>query len=282
MGERAVSELEVGIVGVGLLIAGLVKGLTGIGYSTCALPFLVAAIGLERSLAVVIMPAIACNLALVVSSGSFVGALRRFWRFYVSIIPGTVLGVGLLVIADPRVAVGILGFVTIIYSGLVLGRLDMSLSPVLERRLAVPLGLANGVLTGFTGSQIMPLMPYIMALRLSADEQVQAVNVAVILASTVLALALMTTGRMSWEALSWSAFACAPAILGVHLGGWVRAWLPWQLFRLVTLVMLAILGFALLLQASRLPAGSRCDPNGSVPVSAIGEDCPGAVHRRAE
>jgi hypothetical protein len=35
---------ELAVVATGLLLAGVVKELTGIGYSTCALPFLVAGV----------------------------------------------------------------------------------------------------------------------------------------------------------------------------------------------------------------------------------------------
>jgi hypothetical protein len=34
------------MIGLGLFVAGLLKGATGLGYSSCALPFLVAAVDL--------------------------------------------------------------------------------------------------------------------------------------------------------------------------------------------------------------------------------------------
>ena len=49
-------------------------------------------------------------------------------------------------------------------------------------------GLLNGALTGFTGSQVMPLMPYMLALNLEPALFVQAVNIAVVVASAFLGI----------------------------------------------------------------------------------------------
>ena len=40
----------------GLFFAGIIKGATGIGYSSCALPFLVASLGLKEAIVLVVAP----------------------------------------------------------------------------------------------------------------------------------------------------------------------------------------------------------------------------------
>ena len=60
-----------------------------------------------------------------------------------------------------------------------------------SRALRVPVGLVNGIFTGLTGSQMMPLLPYMLALRLDTNRFVQANNIAVTLASAFLATALL-------------------------------------------------------------------------------------------
>jgi len=44
------------VAAIGLLVAGLIKGTTGLGYSTCALPFLVSAVGLRSAIVIVPIP----------------------------------------------------------------------------------------------------------------------------------------------------------------------------------------------------------------------------------
>lgn len=245
----ALGSVEFAIAGLGLFSAGVAKGVTGIGYSTCALPFLVMAVGLPRAMAIIIIPAIVSNFSLMWSAGGMGQAVRRFWRFYVAIIPGIATGAVVLKIIDAQVAIQLLGAVTLSYVVIATVRPDFSLAPAVERLLAVPAGFANGVLTGLTGSQIIPLMPYMMALKLSAAEQVQAVNLAVVLASLALGGALLATGHISWGVLGFSALGTVPAILGVHAGNLVRNRLSTQRFRQATLAMLTALGMGLTMQS---------------------------------
>ncbi|MGO8954879.1 MAG: hypothetical protein ACLP1W_06855, partial [Rhodomicrobium sp.] len=66
----------------GLFFAGVIKGATGIGYSSCALPFLVAALGLKAAIVLLVVPAMASNAAVLFTTGSLERALKRFWPLY--------------------------------------------------------------------------------------------------------------------------------------------------------------------------------------------------------
>ena len=104
------------LVGAGLLLSGVVKGATGLGYASCALPFLVYAVGLKDAISIVLIPAMATNLAVALGNGYLVETCRRFAPLYVAMLPGIVIGVGFLLWADPKVAVGILGTCIIAYA----------------------------------------------------------------------------------------------------------------------------------------------------------------------
>jgi uncharacterized protein len=248
---------ELILVGFGLSIAGLIKGITGIGFSTCALPFLVAGVGLEAAMALVTLPAIVSNLAVIVGGKDIGAVVRRFWPFYVSIVPGIFAGLAALALVGLRQAVQLLALTTIAYVGLALARPDLALPRHLERVLALPAGCLNGFFTGLTGSQIMPLMPYMMSLRLAPGEQVQAINLAVTLASSVLAAGLFWAGIMTPQFVVISALGCFPAIAGVAAGGLLQRWLSPQTFRSLALATLAML--ALSLYGRQAPASSEPD-----------------------
>ena len=85
---------------MGLFLAGFVKGATGLGYSTCALPFLVAAIGLRSAIVIVPIPAMAANIGLLFGAGHIKETLHRFWIFYAASIPGIFYGTTLLTRVD--------------------------------------------------------------------------------------------------------------------------------------------------------------------------------------
>jgi uncharacterized membrane protein YfcA len=233
----------------GLFFAGIIKGATGIGYSSCALPFVVASLGLKEAIVLVVAPAMASNVAVLFTTGSLKHSLRKFWPLYLATLPGILCGVLLLAWADKRVATQVLGVIICAYAILALLRPAFTISPKLARAAQVPVGFSNGVLTGFTGSQVMPLMPYMLALNLEPTLFVQAVNVAVVVASVFLGFGLWMAGLMAAPELSLSVLAIAPALLGVQLGNWARRHIPTSQFKSIVLAVLLLIGFSLALRA---------------------------------
>ncbi len=233
----------------GLFFAGIIKGATGIGYSSCALPFLVASLGLKEAIVLVVAPAVASNVAVLFTTGSLDRSFRKFWPLYLATLPGILCGVFLLTWADKRIPTQVLGLIICAYAIQALLQPNFSLSPKLARAIQLPVGFSNGLLTGFTGSQVMPLMPYMLALNLEPTLFVQAVNVAVVIASVFLACGLWIAGLMSAPDLSLSFLAIAPALLGVQLGSWARRHIPASQFKSIVLAVLLLIGFTLALRA---------------------------------
>jgi uncharacterized membrane protein YfcA len=110
--------------------------------------------------------------------------------------------------------------------------------------MQLPAGLLNGFLTGLTGSQIVPLLPYMLSLKLDPDRFVQAVNIAVVTASVILFLALIYSGLMTRHLAMISAIGVVPGLLGVYLGNSMRTRIGSQAFRKVVLFTLLAMGLA--------------------------------------
>jgi uncharacterized membrane protein YfcA len=237
------------LAGVGLLLAGVVKGATGLGYSSCALPFLVSAIGLRPAMALVLIPAMATNVTVALRAGHFTEIARRFSHLYVAMLPGIAIGICLLVWIAQSVAVRLLGLIVIGYALMTLFRPHLVMSRASERVLQVPTGFANGVLTGLTGSQVMPLFPYMMALDLDPGRLVQSINLAVSIASVCLAVGLFSAGIMTPALAAASLVAIAPTLAGVELGTRMRRHIPAEQFRSVVLYVLLATGLLLLLRS---------------------------------
>jgi uncharacterized protein len=232
----------------GLLLAGVIKGVTGLGYTSCALPFLVMALGLKPAMALVILPAMATNVSVAITSGYLTETFLRFRLLYAAMIPGIVLGVQLLLWINQAAAVRTLGACIAAYVTFALTKPDLSIPARLERLLQVPAGFLNGVMTGLTGAQVMPLFPYMMALNLEPDRLVQAINLGVLIASAFLAAGLLATGIMSPTLLGASILALGPALLGVSIGARVRHRIPADQFKRITLLTLLLVGVLMLLR----------------------------------
>ena len=234
------------LAGFGLFFAGVVKGMTGLGYSSCALPFLVPAIGLRIAIVLIVIPAMVSNFQVLVTTGHFRETLARFARLYIAMLPGIAIGLVVLSLTDPRLLTRFLGLIIVGYATLALVRPVWTLSAPAERMLQIPVGFSNGLIAGLTGSQVMPLFPYMLSLPLDANRLVQAINLAVTLASAVMAIGLVAVGLLTKPLAFYSIAAVAPAMVGVGLGSRARRLVPLTHFRQLVLTVLLLMGVVLL------------------------------------
>lgn len=230
----------------GLFVAGVIKGGTGLGYTTCALPFVVPAVGLQAGMVVVLAPAIATNLGVALTAGHVLDTCRRFKTFYLASLPGIACGVLALSLCDAVIATRLLGVSLLLYAVMALWRPNLVLPQRVATWLQGPAGFANGVVTGLTGSQVMPLFPYMMSLKLEPDRFVQAVNLSVLLSSLVLGAALTLSGSVDANWFAVSLAAVLPALLGVRIGNALRGLLSPERFRIMVLAVLLVMAVALL------------------------------------
>ena len=234
--------IQITLVSSGFLVAGLVKGATGLGYSTSALPVITLAVGLHTAMPLVLFPSMASNVTVMVGAGHFRTTLRRFLLLYLALLPGLGLGLALVLTADQDLAASVLGLVIIVYCAFAFWRPALRLTERQERTMQIPVGLLNGLINGFTGSQIIPLVPFMLSLRLEADRFVQAVNIGFTLSSLVMVFGLSQVGLLNWSTLLFSVAGIVPAILGSWVGAILRRRLPDTRFRLFVLSVLIVLG----------------------------------------
>jgi uncharacterized protein len=77
---------------LGLAVAGILKGATGVGYATFALPLLATLVGLKAAMALIIVPTLAVNLSLAAFGGYLKINTRAFLRLYLAMVPGVAAG----------------------------------------------------------------------------------------------------------------------------------------------------------------------------------------------
>ena len=241
---------ELGWIVFAFFAAAFVKGVTGLGFSTVCLALMVTVLGLPASLPLVIVPSLASNAVVMVDAGGFRPTVGRFWPLYLALLPGVAAGLWLL--ADDGAALGtlVLGAVLAGYALFGLGKPGLRLPSHLERPLAVPVGLLTGTVNGLTGSQIMPVLPYLFALPLTPAGFVQAINISFTLCSLVMAAGLARIGVMTWMTAAISLLGLVPVLLGIRLGGRLRSRLSPDTFRRVVLILLLVLGTQLILRAA--------------------------------
>lgn len=225
--------------------AGMVKGVTGMGLPTVAMGILGTTMPASMAAAMLVLPSFITNVWQLLAGPAMVKLLRRLWPLLATICVGTVGGSLLLVHVNPLWSGFALGVALMVYAVYALVA-PVFVVPVNTERWVSPLvGLLTGIITGATGVFVMPAVPYISALNLNKDELVQALGLSFTVSTVALAVGLLVHGAFRLEQLGLSTWAVFPALLGMWLGGHVRARISPKRFKQFFLVFLVVLGVEL-------------------------------------
>ncbi len=256
----AFSPAQLTTIAAAYFIAALVKGVTGLGYSSTCLPILTLAFGLKEALPMVLIPSVASNLVVLMSTGGFLASAQRFWPMVLSAAASVFAGLWALTRMRSESAAAVLGVVLLMYVGFALANARFRLSEARTRRLEPAIGAATGFVNGLTGSQVMPLLPYLLSLDIARERFLQASNQSFTLSSIAMFIGLGMAGLMTVEVLTVSAFGLVLVALGVRIGQRIGRHLAPQAFRTAVLIVLAALGLGLILRAAgwlRQPGRAR-------------------------
>lgn len=230
------------VIGLVFVLAGLVKGIVGFGLPTVSLALLTVAIGLQDAMALIVFPSLLTNAWQALSGGAFVASLRRLWPFIMMMFIGIWGGTDILVRSDQVIISGILGLLLLLYSGVSLFTPQIPSPGRNEVWLAPSVGGVTGVVTGLTGTFVMPGALYLQALGLPRDVLVQAMGILFGMASIALGLSLSGHGVLTLATGSVSIAGVIPAVIGMAMGRWTRQRLSEQYFRRSFFAALVVLG----------------------------------------
>lgn len=230
-------------------LAGFVKGVVGLGLPTVSLALLTVVLGLKDAMALMLIPSIVTNIWQALVGGAFLAIVKRIWSLLLAAGVGVWIGAGWLAGADPKLLSGLLGLLLCIYSAISLATPQMPPPGRWEGGLSPLVGGVTGVITGLTGSFVVPAVLYLQALGLPRDMLVQAMGIAFTFALIALAVSLAGHNLLAREAGVLSGISLIPAALGMLAGQHVRKRIPERRFRMVFFCALLGLGAYLVVRA---------------------------------
>lgn len=234
--------LTLAIVAAVFLLAGVVKGVIGLGLPTVSLALLTVAFDLPSAMALLLVPSFVTNLWQALAGGETLALLRRLWPFLLAATVTVWIGAVALQAVEFALLSALLGLLLIVYAGTGLAGVAPRVSPAQEPWAGPLTGVVNGVLTGMTGSFVVPGVLYLQSLGLPRDRLIQAMGLLFTLSTLALAAALGGSGLLGAELGLLSAAALLPALLGMALGQAIRRRLPEARFRRVFFLALMLLG----------------------------------------
>ena len=234
--------LQISIIALTFLLAGGVKGVIGLGLPTVSLGLLVTVFDLTTAMALLLAPSLVTNIWQAMTGGNGLLIVRRIWLFLLVATAFVWIGSKAFVALDNRLMTVLLGVLLISYSLISLWGIRLTISSQRERPMGIVLGAINGVLTGMTGSFVVPGVMYLQAIGLPRDQLVQAMGMLFAMSTIGLALALQNNNLLTSDLSIYSALAVIPAIIGMVLGQRIRMQLSETMFRKVFYIGILLLG----------------------------------------
>jgi uncharacterized membrane protein YfcA len=236
------SIVTVGLVAFIFLLAGMVKGVAGMGLPTVAMGLLGLLMAPVEAAALLVVPSLVTNVWQLLAGPRLKALPKRFATLMLGICVGTALGVGLLTGGTTSLVTTALGGVLAAYAIVGLISTRFTVPPGAERWLSPVIGSMTGVLTGATGVFVIPAVPYLNSLGLAKEDLIQTLGLSFTVSTVALAVGLAVKGQLPAAAAGSSLFALLPALGGMWLGQRIRHRLPPEGFRRGFLVALLALG----------------------------------------
>ena len=230
-------------IAVVFLLAGLVKGMIGLGLPAISMGLLTIMISPFQAASLLIVPSMVTNIWQLCAEGHVFRVLQRFWSLLLGIIIGSVWSIFPRLGQSDFHSEALLGGMLLLYGlyGLVakqipnLSRYAVLLSPLM--------GYLGGALTVATGVVVIPVVPYLQSLHLQRDDLVQALGMVFTVSTVCLAIFLQQhpVDHLAVDYV-WSFMALIPALLGMWLGTRIRYRIAEQKFRKIFFLGLIALG----------------------------------------
>lgn len=231
------------------LLGGIVKGVIGTGLPTIALALITATIGIREGMAIILLPSILTNIQQGLFGGHLIYALKRNWSFFLATFVTIWIGAAFLAKINIAFFSALLGVILLIYSAFGLRSKQLPQPAKAEKWLSPIVGSINGLLTGMTGSSVIPGVLYLQSLDLGRDRLVQTMGLLFLTSSTTLAFALQKNELLTPELLQLSALSFLPAYIGMLIGVNIRKRISDTLFRQLFFIFMLLLGCYIVLRA---------------------------------
>ena len=227
-------------VALTFVLAGAVKGVTGMGLPTVSMGVLGLLMTPSQAATLLIIPSFVTNVWQFAAGPNRLLMVRRVWPMLLAISIATASCAGLMI--GGNIATAALGVALIAYATIGLAKFQLSIARRAEPWLSPLIGATTGAVTGATGVFVIPGVPYLQALGLAKDDLVQALGLSFTVSTVALAVGLASRGAFHGNSGVASLLCTVPALAGMQAGQWVRNRVNPSTFRLWFFIGLLLLG----------------------------------------
>jgi uncharacterized membrane protein YfcA len=238
------------VAALAVVLAGIAKGVTGMGLPVIGVPILVALYGdLRAVLPVTILATILSDVAMGLRWRRDVRELAIFVPFGLAGLVGIVLGSRLLLVIRPQILSLALAAVLVAFIAATwLGKMP-TIARAKALRYGAGVGVIAGVLQGATGASGPIVTSYLLSTKISRATFLLAINVVFLILDTTQAVSLAQFGLLRANILGVALAVCGLTGVGLAFGLAIQHRINDALFRHAILGLLSLATLGLILRA---------------------------------
>lgn len=227
------------------LLAGIIKGVLGMGLPTVAVALLALVMTPGEASALLLIPSLVTNLWQLYGGPALGQLISRLWLMMVMLCLGTLLTVRWLTESENVFIPAMLGLILIVYG--CMGLCAYRLPTVSESGgfVSGAVGFVTGLITGATSVFVVPAVPYLQAMNLGRERLIQALGLSFTVSTLTLGAGLSWQGALVIDDVKTSLLMLLPALAGLLAGQKLRTRLSETLFRRLFFIGLLLLGIFL-------------------------------------
>ena len=223
-----------------LILAGLLKGIIGVGMPIIAVPLVTMFIDVRAAVMLLAMPLVLSNIPQALEGGGTPQCLLRLAPVLLGMLPGTLTGVAMLLFVKASVAKLVTGCIILVVGSLTLFGPEFTLPSKSHTPLGLLSGFSGGILGGLAAMPGPLVFTFLLAKGLRGRTFTKEASTFLVVSALLLAATLTWSQRFDVRDLAISAGAVAPVAVGMVIGQRLRDNVPSLMFRrLVLMVVLA-------------------------------------------
>ena len=224
------------------IFAGLIKGVVGMGLPTISLALLAIFLDLSTAISLIIIPSFFTNIWQAINGNYLKNLMREFWLFFLLSGFSVFIGTYLFFQINNNLTLSLLGVLIIIYGFFSFKGRMFKIKEASHFLMKPIIALLNGILTGLTGSLIVPGVFYFQLLNLGKQKFIQALGIHFSILTLCLGISTITLTSFDDEIFFLSLASCISAIIGMLFGGLILRSIDEQKFKKIFLYMLIVIG----------------------------------------
>ena len=237
------------------VLAGMVKGVVGLGLPTIAMGLLALFMPSAQAAALLIVPSLVTNVWQIRPWLASVPLWRALGPMQAGVVVGTLgmaAGMGAPAGTWPRIGLGV---ALLAYAAWGLSGAKFTISAGHRVWAGPAIGVLTGMTTAATGVFVIPAVPYLQALDLKRDALIQALGISFTVSTIALAIGLNMNGEYAVADAGASLLMLLPALIGMAIGQGIRGRLSQTLFKRCFFASLSLLGLHMVLREVMAAAG---------------------------